>query len=128
LAAKLGEMFAADSLPRILVVDDDPVFRRAARRVLGDAALEVVAEAGDAAAAREHAAQARPDAVLLDVHLPDADGVSLARELMSARPGLRVVLTSSDAGAVPAGDAIKGVRFVAKADLALIDLAACFRG
>jgi two-component system nitrate/nitrite response regulator NarL len=121
-------MFAPDSFLRILVVDDDPVFRRAARRVLGDAALDVVAEAGDAAEARKHAAQVSPDAVLLDVHLPDADGMSLARELMTAWPGLRVVLTSSDAGAEPAGDAIEGVRFVAKADLALVDLAACFRG
>ena len=121
-------MLAAESLIRVLVVDDDPIFRRAARRVLGDAALDVVAEAGDAAGAREHAAQARPDAVLLDVHLPDADGISLARELMAAWPGLRVVLTSSDAGAQPAAEAIEDARFVAKADLALVDIAACFHG
>lgn len=121
-------MFAAESLLRILVIDDDPVFRRSVRRVLGDAALDVVAEAGDAAAAREHAAQARPDAVLVDVHLPDGDGVSLARELMAAWPGLRVVLTSSDASAAATAAAIEDARFVAKADLALTDLAACFRG
>ena len=124
--SKLRHVFAAQSLLRILVVDDDPGFRRAARRLLGDAALDVVAEAGDAAEAREHAAHAEPDAVLLDVHLPDGDGMGLARELMAAWPELRVVLTSSDPDAEAAADAIEGVRFVAKTDLALVDLAECF--
>jgi DNA-binding NarL/FixJ family response regulator len=120
-------VLTARALPRVLVVDDDPGFRRVARRVLDDAALDVVAEAEDIVTARECEARQRPDAVLLDVNLPDGCGMALARELLGRRPELRVVLTSSDAGAGPAPGTLAGVAFVPKTDLARVDLAACFR-
>ena len=44
---------------------------------------------------------ARPDAVLLDVNLPDGDGIDFARQLTDGDRDLRVLLTSSDAGAAP---------------------------
>jgi DNA-binding NarL/FixJ family response regulator len=109
----------------VLIVDDDRAFRANAAAMLADRGYRVVAEAGSVAQARTAIGQARPDAVLLDVNLPDGDGVSFAYELATGNHGVRVLLTSSDAGAVPrrlvqrAGAA----GFVAKVDLAAADLA-----
>ena len=83
----------------VLVVDDDPAFRRMARSLLAGFGLAVAGEAGTAAAALAAAGALRPDAVLVDVRLPDRDGVALARELVALPWHPRVVLTSSNADA-----------------------------
>lgn len=83
----------------VLVVDDDPVFRGLARRMLTASGLTVVGEAESVRTATVAATALRPDAVLLDVMLPDGDGVALAGELAALPWGPRVVLTSSDADA-----------------------------
>jgi DNA-binding NarL/FixJ family response regulator len=83
----------------VLVVDDDPTFRRLAMRMLAGVGLLVVGEAETAAAAITAASALRPDAVLVDVGLPDRDGVSLARELARLPWSPRVILTSTDAEA-----------------------------
>jgi CheY-like chemotaxis protein len=80
---------------RVLVVDDHASFRRLASRVLTHAGFEVVGEAVDAASALGQATILHPDAVLLDVMLPDLSGVEVARELALAPDPPRVVLTSS---------------------------------
>lgn len=65
--------------PRILVVDDEPDIRQTIRDVLADEGYEVdLAES--AAAAREARRRQRPDVVLLDIWMPDLDGISLLRE------------------------------------------------
>jgi two-component system cell cycle response regulator DivK len=66
--------------PLVLVVDDDARNRRLAVEVLRLAGLETV-EAGTGAEALSHAFAKRPDLVLLDLQLPDLDGVAVAREL-----------------------------------------------
>jgi DNA-binding NarL/FixJ family response regulator len=86
----------------VLVVDDDPAFRRLARRLLATFGLALAGEADTAASAITAASALRPDAVLVDVGLPDADGVALARELAALPWHPRVVLTSSDAEAATA--------------------------
>jgi DNA-binding NarL/FixJ family response regulator len=86
----------------VLVVDDDPAFRRLARRLLATFGLALAGEADTAASAITAARALRPDAVLVDVGLPDADGVALARELAALPWHPRVVLTSSDAEAATA--------------------------
>jgi CheY-like chemotaxis protein len=85
--------------PSVLLVDDDPAFRWLATQILNDNGLEVVACAGDAASALEAAGATRPDAALVDVGLPDRDGVSLAHELAALPWKPRVLLTSSDSDA-----------------------------
>jgi DNA-binding NarL/FixJ family response regulator len=111
---------------RVLIVDDHASFRRLASRVLAHAGFEVVGEAGDAASAVRQAAILRPDAVLLDVMLPDRSGVEVARELAQAPYPPRVVLTSSrsrsDFGA--AFEWPGGCRFIAKHQLSGASLAA----
>lgn len=88
----------------VLVVDDDPAFRRLARRLLPALGLAWAGEASSAASALAAAASLRPDGVLVDVGLPDRDGVTLAGELSALPFAPRVVLTSSDAEAANAND------------------------
>jgi CheY-like chemotaxis protein len=80
----------------VLVVDDDLDFRRLAARMLAALGLDVVAEAGTYASAVAAVAHLRPDAALVDVGLPDGDGIALARELSALPWRPRIVLTSSD--------------------------------
>jgi DNA-binding NarL/FixJ family response regulator len=88
----------------VMVVDDDPAFRRLAERLLVTFGLAVVAEAETVAAAIATATTHKPDAVLVDVGLPDGNGISLARELAALPWHPRVLLTSSDADAATAKD------------------------
>jgi DNA-binding NarL/FixJ family response regulator len=80
----------------VIVVDDDAVFRGLARRMLAGGGLEVVGEASTVQEALELAEALEPDALLVDVGLPDGNGIELTQRLtaMAWRP--RVVLTSSD--------------------------------
>jgi DNA-binding NarL/FixJ family response regulator len=111
-------------MPAVLIVDDDPDFRQRAGRVLADRGYDVVGSAATVAQARAGIREARPDAVLLDVNLPDGDGLAFAKELAGADAALRVLLTSSDAGAAPRRlvERSGAAGFVAKVDLAETDL------
>jgi two-component system nitrate/nitrite response regulator NarL len=103
----------------VLVVDDDPQFRELAGRLLAASGLTVVGEADSVAAGRAAAVRLEPAAVLLDVDLPDGDGVTLARELAALPWQPRIVLTSID-GDITTREAARdaGARaFVNKADL-----------
>jgi DNA-binding NarL/FixJ family response regulator len=81
---------------RVLIVDDDPAFRALARQVMVHGGLDVVGEAGTAGDGADAASALRPDAVLVDVGLPDRDGVSLAGDLAALSWHPRIVLTSTD--------------------------------
>ncbi|MEK9133636.1 MAG: response regulator, partial [Pseudomonadota bacterium] len=63
----------------ILVVDDEPDIRRLVQEILEDEHYKVVT-AENAKAAREAVRKQRPDLVLLDIWMPDTDGISLLRE------------------------------------------------
>jgi DNA-binding NarL/FixJ family response regulator len=103
----------------VLVVDDDPQFRELAARLLAASGLTVVGEADSVAAALAAAARLEPSAVLVDVELPDGDGVALARELAALQWHPRIVLTSIDGEITTIEEARRaGARaFVQKADL-----------
>ena len=79
---------------RVLIVDDHEPFRAVARELLESAGYIVSGEAADAADALAAVAVDVPDAVLLDVQLPDRDGFSVATAL-TADGGPAVVLISS---------------------------------
>ena len=105
--------------PSVLVVDDDPVFRGLARRVLAAAGFVVVAEADTVARAIAVAHAVRPDAALVDVGLPDGNGIALAADLSVLPWRPRIVLTSTDPDAATAEDVRRSgaETFVAKHDL-----------
>jgi DNA-binding NarL/FixJ family response regulator len=103
----------------VLIVDDDPGFRRVARALLQARGLTVSGEAADGAAARAECARRRPDALLLDVNLPDTSGPLLARELSATLPGVRILLTSTDSTVGP----VDGIaEFLPKTELVGADL------
>jgi DNA-binding NarL/FixJ family response regulator len=106
-------------LHSVLVVDDDPAFRLLATRMLEAMGLHVVGEAGTVASAAAAVAELRPDAALVDITLPDGNGLTLARELAALPWRPRVVLTSSDPDASSAAAAQRAgaIGFIAKADL-----------
>jgi DNA-binding NarL/FixJ family response regulator len=83
---------------RVLIADDHPVFRGGLRALLAtDPDLEVVAEAADGAEAISLTAQEQPDVVLMDLHMPDRDGVAATREILQSDPHVAVlVLTMFD--------------------------------
>ncbi|HWX96896.1 MAG TPA: response regulator [Solirubrobacteraceae bacterium] len=94
--------------PSVLLVDDDPTFLSLATRIVTQAGLEVVATAEDAAGAVGAAHATKPAAILVDVGLPDREGVDLAYELAALPWRPRVVLTSTDSDAGYAIDAPDG--------------------
>jgi DNA-binding NarL/FixJ family response regulator len=103
----------------VLIVDDDPAFRRLASRIVDALGLQVVGEVGTFAAAVDAAAELRPVAALVDVGLPDGDGITLAAQLAALPWRPRVVLTSSDPDVVTdeAAQQIGATGFVPKSEL-----------
>ncbi|WP_046500716.1 response regulator [Streptomyces odonnellii] len=83
---------------RVLLLDDHEVVRRGVRDLLdAEPGIEVVGEAGTAEQALVRGPALRPDVAVLDVRLPDGDGITVCRELRSAMPGLAcLMLTSFD--------------------------------
>lgn len=83
---------------RVFLVDDHEVVRRGVADLLeAEPDLEVVGEAGTASEAMARVPALRPDVVVLDVRLPDGDGVTVCRELRSRMPDLAcLMLTSFD--------------------------------
>lgn len=109
---------------RVLIVDDDSGFRAIARTLLRTSGYLVVAEAADGNEALTTARRVGPDAALVDVQLPDTDGLSLARRLADSDGGLRIVLTSTDPALVTSAALAQSgaVAFVPKNELAITDL------
>lgn len=81
------------------IVDDHLEFRREARALLEAEGLVVVGEAADGRSALAQAAALEPDAALLDIGLPDLDGLEVASRLAGRQPAPGVVPISSRDGA-----------------------------
>jgi DNA-binding NarL/FixJ family response regulator len=83
---------------RVLVVDDHPAFRKAltsALRLVAD--IEVAGEAGGGVAACQGAAELQPDVVLMDLSMPDLDGIGAMKRIHEAKPDLPVVILTAHA-------------------------------
>jgi two-component system nitrate/nitrite response regulator NarL len=80
---------------RVLVADDHPAYRRGVVRALERAGLEVVAQAGDGAAALALARELTPDVALLDLRMPEATGSEIATALRAEGSPTRVVVLSA---------------------------------
>jgi DNA-binding NarL/FixJ family response regulator len=84
---------------RVLLVDDHEAFRAAARALLESEGFVVVGDAATGADAVRLSRALEPDVVLLDVRLPDVDGITVATELAALVPRPMVVLVSSRSAA-----------------------------
>jgi FixJ family two-component response regulator len=103
----------------VLLVDDDPGFRDLAGRMLTALGLDVIAQVDTVSAALAAAADFQPRAALVDVGLPDGDGVELAAELSALPWRPRVVLISSDPDVTTPAEAraAGAIDFLSKTDL-----------
>jgi len=81
---------------RVLIVDDDDLMRAGLRGVLSsDDTIEVVGEAGDGRDAVYRTRLLQPDVVLMDVRMPDVDGISATEMLLADFPEVKVVILTT---------------------------------
>jgi DNA-binding NarL/FixJ family response regulator len=81
---------------RVMLVEDHPDFRRLMESLLGGQAdIKLVAQAGSLAEARKHAAVVRFDVAILDLSLPDGNGVDLIVDLRRENPDVAVLILSA---------------------------------
>lgn len=81
----------------VLIADDDSYIRGVLRLLLRSDEYEVVGEAADGEAALELCSRLRPAVVLLDINMPNKDGLEVLDELNAAKYSGKVVLISADA-------------------------------
>src|SRR5262245_33349402 len=112
-----GENFAVapeKSRARVLVVDDEPLIRWSVGSALASAGYDVV-EAADGAAARRQAADAELDFAVLDLRLPDTDGVSLLEQIRQVHPRCRfLIMTAFRTPALASREGLAAVPIVDK--------------
>ncbi|MGH3357906.1 MAG: response regulator [Nocardioidaceae bacterium] len=80
---------------RVMVVDDHPMWRDGVARDLGEAGYEVVATAADGGQALARAKATRPEVLVLDLNIPEPDGVAVTAQAVQDVPGLRVLVLSA---------------------------------
>ena len=80
---------------RILLADDHTVVRKGFRLILSqEPDLEVIAEAGTGREAVRLAGELKPDVIILDIAMPDMNGVEATRRIFEADPGIRILILS----------------------------------
>ena len=91
-----AEADSTSRLTRVFLLDDHEVVRRGLRNLLeAEPDIEVVGEAGTAESGLSRMRALRPDVALLDVRLPDGDGVTVCREIRSALPGTACLMLTA---------------------------------
>jgi DNA-binding NarL/FixJ family response regulator len=85
-----------EGMTRVFLVDDHEIVRRGVQELLdAEPDLEVVGEAGTAEEALSRIPPTKPDVAVLDVRLPDGDGVEVCREVRSAHPEIACLMLTS---------------------------------
>jgi RNA polymerase sigma factor (sigma-70 family) len=80
----------------VLIVDDDDLMRAGLKAVLSsDETIDVVGEASNGRTAVQRVLELRPDVVLMDVRMPDLDGIAATREVVAASPEAKVVILTT---------------------------------
>jgi len=78
----------------IFIADDHPVFRSGLKAVLSGAGYEVAGEADSGLAALKAISSLKPDIAILDITMPDLDGIAVTRRVLEEVPGIRVIILS----------------------------------
>jgi DNA-binding NarL/FixJ family response regulator len=80
----------------VLIVDDDDLMRAGLKAILSsDETVDVVGEASNGRTAVQQVRGLRPDVVLMDVRMPDLDGIAATREVVAASPEVKVVILTT---------------------------------
>jgi DNA-binding NarL/FixJ family response regulator len=83
-------------LTRVLIADDDDLMRAGLAELLtADPDIEIIGEASTGREAVDQASRLTPDVVLMDVRMPDLDGIGATRELSRVAPGARVLILTT---------------------------------
>ncbi|MFB2599230.1 response regulator transcription factor [Herbiconiux sp. P17] len=108
----------------VMVVDDDDRFRGLAKRLLAGCGYRFEGEASSVSDALHLTARHTADVVLVDIDLPDGDGLELSRQLTAPPSTTRVVLVSADSDATSQQGAhdVGAVAFVPKSELSCASL------
>src|SRR5204862_89305 len=78
--------------PKLLIVDDHPVFRRGLREIIEEhRAFEVIGEASDGKTALDFLSDRKPDIIVLDIDMPRLSGLEMARQLQRDKSPIRIV-------------------------------------
>ena len=81
---------------RVLIADDQTLFRVGLARLLEeDPRVDIVGQAGDGAEAIKLAGALKPDVVLMDLKMPNVDGIEATRQILASYPGVRVLLLTT---------------------------------
>jgi two-component system response regulator DevR len=83
---------------RVFLLDDHEIVRRGLRELLEDNEMTVVGEAGTAEEALAGIGAARPDVAVLDINLPDGNGIEVCRDVRSAHPEVRCLMLTAFGG------------------------------
>lgn len=82
---------------RVFLVDDHEIVRRGIAQLLdAEPELQVVGESATVRGTLDRVEATRPDVVVLDLHLPDGDGIDLCRSIRSAHPKVRCLILTAD--------------------------------
>ncbi len=92
---------------RVMVVDDHPMWREGVARDLDEAGFDVVATAADGKDAISRFPAARPDVLVLDLQIPDPNGVAVTAEVVRQNPAVRVLILSASGEQQDVLDAVK---------------------
>lgn len=80
---------------KIALIDDHKLFREGVKRILSfESSFEVVAEAGDGNEVNDLVANYNPDIILMDINMPEINGIEATKELMKSYPNIKVIILS----------------------------------